>query len=272
MGSTFENSRTLFKTEIRKAWSFPIFELAAGFVALVSIATIPKLQEIVLQSQLQVTFNSLVADAVYSSVSAQMLPLGLFCGILVALSFARDYEQGLMQTLLSSPLSRSSVFIVKFLAVIVPLTFLSWGLTTIFLFLNFYSNLASAFLVLQFAALSLLTTFLAVLFFGGLAVLISLSIKRAIPAALTAMILGFLMYFVTTLKTETIGSLANYLAVTPFKAPLVGLGKLLGIAYAETTIESSLSAGGFLAIALVYIVMFVVPAYLYFTRRFEVRE
>jgi len=65
LGSTFENSRTLFKTEIRKAWSFPIFELAAGFVALVSIATIPKLQEIVLQSQLQVTFNSLVADAVY---------------------------------------------------------------------------------------------------------------------------------------------------------------------------------------------------------------
>jgi hypothetical protein len=86
------------------------------------------------------------------------------------------------------------------------------------------------------------------------------------------MILGFLMYFVTTLRTEAIGSLANYLAVTPFKAPLVGLGKLVGIVYANNTLESTLPTGSFLAIALIYSLLLLIPMFLYFTRRFEIRE
>ena len=90
------------------------------------------------------------------------------------------------------------------------------------------------------------------------------------------MIIGFLMYYVTTLRAETIGSLANYIAVTPFKASLLGLGKLLGadsarvVGLAENTLESSVPAIGFLAIVLVYGLALVTPMYLYFTRRFEI--
>ena len=262
----------LLKTEIRRIWGFPILELAVGFLALISVTTIPTLQDIVIQGEFQATFNTMVANAAYNTMSTQMLPIGLFCGILVALSFARDYEQGLMQTLLSSPLSRSTVFIVKFVAVVVPLTLLSWGITTFLVCLNFSISGATVPLMLQVASASLLTTFLAVLFYGGLAALISLAVKRTIPAALATMIIGFLMYFVTTLKVEAIGTWANYLAITPFKAPLVGLGKMLGLTFTENTLENSLPAGGFLAIALVYGLAFLVPMYLYFTRRFEVRE
>ena len=262
----------LLKTEVRRIWGFPILELAVGFLALISVTTIPTLQEIVIQSQAQATFNTMVADAVYNVMNAQLLPIGLFCGILVALSFARDTEQGLMQTLLSSPLSRSTVFIVKFVAVVVPLTFLSWGITTLMICLNFSISGATVPLMLQAALASLLTTFLAVMFYGGLATLISLTVRRPIPAALAAMIIGFLMYFVTTLKVEAIGSLANYLAITPFKAPLVGLGKMLGLTYMENTLENALPATVFLAIAVVYGLALLVPMYLYFTRRFELRE
>ena len=263
---------TLLKTEVRRIWGFPILELAVGFLALISVTTIPTLQDIVIQSEAQATFNMMVANAVYNTVTAQMLPIGLFCGILVALSFAKDYEQGLMQTLLSSPLSRSSVFIVKFAAVVVPLTLLSWGITTFMVCLNFSISGATVPLMLQVASASLLTTFLAVIFYGGLATLISLAVKRTIPAALTVTIISFLMYFVTTLKTQTIGSLADYIAVTPFKAPLLGLGKMLGLTFTENTLESSLSAGSFLLVGLVYGLAFLVPMYLYFTRRFEIRE
>jgi hypothetical protein len=133
--------------------------------------------------------------------------------------------------------------------------------------------------MLQVAATSLLTTSLAVFFFGGLATLIALTVKHTIPTVLTTMMIGFLMFFVTTLRAETIGStLANFIAITPFKASLLGLGKLLGadtarvVGLAENTLETSIPAVGFLAITLVYVLTLVVPMYLYFTRRFEVRE
>jgi ABC-type transport system involved in multi-copper enzyme maturation permease subunit len=262
----------LLKTEVRRVWGFPVLELAVGFLAFIAVTTIYTLQEITIQSEAQATFNGLVVDAVYNTMSAQLLPIGLFCGILVALSFAKDYEQGLMQTLLSSPLSRSTVFIAKFVAVTVPLALLTWGITMFMLALNFSLGGATVSLLFQVAAASLLTMFLTVFFFGGLATLIALTVKRTIPTALVTMIIGFLMYFVTTLRAETIGSLANYIAVTPFKASLVGLGKLLGVGFAENTLESSVPAIGFLAIALVYVLALVTPMYLYFTRRFEVRE
>jgi ABC-type transport system involved in multi-copper enzyme maturation permease subunit len=268
----------LLKTEVRRVWGFPVLELALGFLAFIAVTTIYTLQEITIQSQAQATFNGVVVNAVYDTMSAQLLPIGLFCGILVALSFAKDYEQGLMQTLLSSPLSRSTVFIAKFVAVTVPLTLLTWGITMFMIALNFSLGGATVSLLLQVAAASLLTTFLSVFFFGGLATLIALTVKRTIPTALVTMMLGFLMYFVTTLRAETIGPLANYIAVTPFKASLLGFGKLLGadsarvVGLAENTLESSVPAVGFLAIALVYGLALLVPMYLYFTRRFEVRE
>jgi len=268
----------LLKTELRRVWGFPILELAVGFLALIAVTTIYTLQEITIPSAAQATFNGIVVNAVYDTMSTQLLPIGLFCGILVALSFAKDYEQSLMQTLLSSPLSRSTVFIVKFVAVTVPLTLLTWGITMFMIALNYSLGGATVSLLLQVAAASLLTTFLSVFFFGGLATLIALTVKRTIPTVLATMITGFLMFFVTTLRAETIGSLANYIAVTPFKASLLGLGKLLGadsmrvVGLAENTLETSVPALGFLAIALVYVLALVAPMYLYFTRRFEVRE
>ncbi len=272
MNQKFKIDLTLLKTEIRKVWGLPTLELAVGFIVLISVATIPKLQEIVAQSAFQATFNSMITNAVYDSMSAQMLPLGLFCSILVALSFARDYEQGLMQTLLSSPISRSSAFIVKLVAVVVPLTFLSWGFTISLVVLNYYSSTFALAVILQSALWALLTTFLAVLFYGGLAALISLSIRRTIPAALAAMTISFLMYFVTTLKVETAGAIADYLSITPFKASTIALGKVLGMSYPQNTLENSLPAAGFLGVALIYALVFLVPMYYYFTRRFEVRE
>ena len=145
--TSFKTNLALFKAEVRKAWGFPILELAVGFVALVSIPTIKPLLDVALPSGFQSSFNLLVTEALFSNITSQMLPLTILCGILVSLSFARDYEQGLMQTLLSSPVSRSSIFIIKFLAVIIPLTLTSWVVTLLLLVLNFYSDAAAVFTV-----------------------------------------------------------------------------------------------------------------------------
>jgi ABC-type transport system involved in multi-copper enzyme maturation permease subunit len=214
----------------------------------------------------------MIVEALSKNMSAQLLPLTLFCGILMSLSFARDYEQGLMQTLLSSPISRSAIFIIKFMAIIVPLTLISWGLILFATTINFYSNLTALITILQIAVLALPMIFLALMFYGGIATLISLTIRRTIPSALTAMLAGFFVWYITTLKSDMIGAFADYLCLTPYKAPQVALGRTLGLTYPPDTIESILPGWGFIVLTMIYALVFFIPMYLHFTRRFEIRE
>ena len=261
---------TLLNAEIRKIWSRPIFELALGLVFLISLNNISTLFEITVLTQLQSTLSTLVAEALVKVISFQMLPLVLFCGILMSLSFAQDYEQGVMQTLLSLPVSRSSLFIVKFVTIVIPLTILSWGATVFVVLLNFYST--NTLVVLQLAVWALPITFLAVTFYAGLAALISLTVKRTIHSVLITVLTGFFVWFITQLDIGMIGALADYLIFSPFKAPIVTLGRVLGVKYPETGLENALPAWGFLVLILFYALMFLVPTYLYFTRKFEVKE
>ncbi len=262
---------TLLKAELQKVWSRPIFELTLGLVFLISLNSTSTLFEIATQSDLQSKFSTLVAESFVNIMSFQMLPLVLFCGLIVSLSFARDYEQGQMQTLLSLPVSRASLFAVKFAAVVIPLALVSWGVTVFVVLLNF-STAANNLVVIQSAAWALPITFLAVMFYAGLAVVISLALKRTIPSVLTTLITGFFVSFVTTLRVEVIGDIANYLVFTPYKAPTVALGRVLGMRYPEAGYENALPAWGFLVLIVFYALLLLVPAYLYFTRKFEVKE
>lgn len=263
---------TLLKAELQKVWGRPIFELTLGLVFLISLNSVSTLFEIATQSGLQSKFTTLVTESLVDIMSFQMLPLVLFCGLIVSLSFARDYEQGQMQTLLSLPVSRASLFAVKFVAVVVPLTLVSWGVTLFVVLLNFYSTAANNLVVIQSAAWVLPITFLAVMFYAGLAVVISLALKRTIPSVLTTLITGFFVWFVSMLRVEIIGDIANYLVFTPYKAPTVALGRVLGMRYPEAGLENALPAWGFLVLIVFYALVFLVPAYLYFTRKFEVKE
>ena len=263
---------TLLKAEIQKIWRRPIFELALGLVFFISLNSVSTLFKITILPDLQSTFNTLVAEDLLEIMSFQMLPLVIFCGILVSLSFARDYEQGLIQTLLSLPISRASIFNAKFFAVVIPLTILSWGTTVFVVFLNYYSTVANNLIVLQSAAWALPITFFAVMFYAGLAAMISLKVKTTIDSALITMLTGFFIWFITILGKDTIGVLADYLIFTPFKAPAIAYGHVLGVTYPETGLENALPAWGFLFLILFYAIVFLVPSYLYFTRKFEVKE
>ena len=269
----FKTNLALLRAEIRKAWSRPILELSVALVAIVSITTVQPLLNFATQNNLQSTFTKMAAGALYSCISTQMLPLVILCGILVSLSFARDYEQGLMQTILSAPISRSSLFIIKFVAIVLPLALVSWGVTVFALVINYNTGTFAVFTILGISGWALLITFLALMFYGGLATLISLTIRRTIPSALTSMLAGFFVWYITTLKVDAIGDLANYLVLTPFQAPLTGLNKILNASIlAPGTLESTLPSWGFVGLTLFYAFVLLVPMYFYFTRRFEVRE
>lgn len=262
----------LFKAEIRKVWSFPILELAVGLIALISISSVQTVQQIVIQPEFQATFVSNIAESLSSVLNQQILFLGLLCGILISLSFARDYEQGLMQTLLSSPVSRSSLCIVKFFAVVLPLALLAWGINSLVIFLNFHSDVAATLTLFGVIAEALPFMLLVFMFCGGLATLVALTIRKTIPSALATMAITFFAWFITQLKVEAVGGLAEYLVLTPFKAPLIALGRILGTHYTPKTLETTLPVWNFIVLAIVYALMFLIPMYLYFTRRFEVRE
>ncbi|MDR2700735.1 MAG: ABC transporter permease [Nitrososphaerota archaeon] len=120
----------LLKAEIGKVWNRPILEITVALMVVLSVASIMPLTEIYTTGAFSVALQSAIIGSVSATMTALMLPLMLMCAVLVTLSFSRDYESGLMQSLLSVPISRRLVFIVKFVAVALPLVLLSWGITT----------------------------------------------------------------------------------------------------------------------------------------------
>ena len=276
----------LLKAEMGKVWGRPILEITVALMAVITIFSVSPLTEIVRHSDFSAAFQSAITGSVSATVASLMLPWVIMCGVLMSLSFARDYEQGLMQSLLSVPVSRKSLFTVKFIAVILPLTLLSWGFTTFFVGLTFYS---SPWLVLQLSFFALPVSFLSLMFCGGISVLIALTIKRTIPSVLTALLANFFFWFPTTMSTASSlwegASYANYLCLTPYKGALVFLDKLLGIVprglNATPTngslpladaLEYSLPAGSFAVLAVFYACVLVIPMFVYFCRRFEICE
>lgn len=263
---------TLLKAEVQKSWGRPIFELALFLIFFMTVSSVQTMYKVTILPRLQSTYVTLVADDLVWLMSSQLLPLVIFCGLLASLSFAQDYEQGVIQTLFSLPVSRGSIFVVKFVAVVVPLTLLSWGATVFVMLLNYSSTVANTVMVFQQVAWALPITFLAVTFYAGLAAVISLTVKRALHSALITILTGFFIWFVTKLPKETIGALAEYLIFTPYKAPIVALGRVVGVTYPETGLENALPAWGFLVLILFYALVLLVPMYIYFTRKFEVKE
>ncbi|MDR1993092.1 MAG: ABC transporter permease [Nitrososphaerota archaeon] len=265
----------LFKAEIQKAWSFPILEIAVGLIAFTTIANIHVLLNISTQTGLLASFSILISDSFFDSLYSQMLFLSIFCGVLVSLSFARDYEQGFMQTLLSSPVSRSVVFLVKFFAVILPLTILTWVMTTSIVFLNFYSG-SSVMVVIEKALWALPVIFIALMFCGGFAAFISLSLKRTIPSVLTVVLAGFSIWYISTVTSDVVGNIANYFILTPFPVPLIALSRVFGRVVTPFIslgdFEYVLPTWVFWVLSVFYALVFLVPVYVYFTRRFEIRE
>ncbi|MGD2066782.1 MAG: ABC transporter permease subunit [Candidatus Bathyarchaeota archaeon] len=262
---------TLLKADMRKVWSRPTFELAVGLVFFMSITSVQTLFKVTTVTGLDSAFNTIVTDFLVRIINTQMLPLVILSGILVSLSFARDYEQGLMQTLLSLPVSRTSIFTVKFVAIVLPLTLLSWGITLFIMVMNYFTA-ANGLLVLQVTFWALPVTLFAVMFYAGLASLIALALKKTITSTLTTVLAGFFVSFITTLTPEVLGPIADYLVFSPYAAPLWTLKRVLDIRNPEPGLEVNLPPWGFFLLIIFYAVVFLVPTYLYFTKRFEVRE
>jgi ABC-type transport system involved in multi-copper enzyme maturation permease subunit len=269
----------LLKAELGKVWGRPILEITIALMAVMTVASIKQLTMISSQSNFSVAFQSAVAENVSATVTSLLLPLVIMCAVLMSLSFARDYEQGMIQSLLSVPISRKLLFTVKFVAIVLPLMLLSWFFATFFVGITFYSN---PWLVLQYSFFALPVTFLAMMFCGGIGVLVSLIIKRAIPSVLTALLVNIFFWFPTTISIETEllmgNSYAGYLCLTPYRGALVFLDKLLGVApktlmpQVTDALEFSLSGGSFGVLAVFYACIVVIPVLVYFCRRFEIRE
>ncbi len=268
----------LLKAELGKVWARPILEITVALMAVMATYLVQPITRVVNQSIFSLTLQSVVTENVSSVVSSLMLPLVVMCAVLMSLSFARDYESGLMQSILSAPVSRKMLFTVKFFAVVLPLALLTWIFTTFFVGLTFYS---SPWIVLQFSLFALPVVFLFLMLCGSISVLVALVVKRTIPAVLTSFLVNFALWFPTTIITGIAfvqgASYANYLCLTPYKGALVFLDKLLGIvpkinsdySYA---LEVTHNASDFGALQIVYVCILVIPLFVYFSRRFEICE
>ncbi|NLE06139.1 MAG: ABC transporter permease subunit [Crenarchaeota archaeon] len=271
-------SLALLKVEMEKVWSRPILEITIALMIIMAIMYTGPLTGIFPLLEFDAALNSALIGSVSSTANSLMFPCVIMCAVLMTLSFARDYEQGMMQSILSVPVSRGVYFVVKFFAVVLPLVLLSWGVTAFLVGLTFYS---SPWLVLQSSFFVLPFSFLTLMFCGGISVLIALIIKRTIPSVLTAMLANFFLWFLTNLDTyqllEEGVSYANFLCLTPYKGALLFLDRSLGISsrYANRfpdALEFSLSGEWFGILMVFYAFVLVVPLFVYFSRRFEICE
>ncbi|MDR0460859.1 MAG: hypothetical protein LBH62_05430 [Nitrososphaerota archaeon] len=275
---SFRAGLSLLRVEIGKVWGRPILEITVALMAVLTLMSVEPITDIVGHSAFSEVFRSAVMGSVSVTVASLMLPWVIMCGVLMALSFAKDYESGLMQSLLSMPISRKMFFVVKFFAVVLPLVLLSWVLTTFFVGLSFYSD---PWIVLQLSFFVLPVSFLSLLFCGGLGVLVALVVKRSIPAVLTSLLVNFFIWYPTTINTrlalmEGVGY-ANYLCLTPHDGALVFLDRLLGIVphvmpQIENALVYTLPTSSFAILLVFYACILVIPMFVYFSRRFEICE
>jgi hypothetical protein len=268
----------LLRAEVGKVWASPILEITVALMAVMTLMSVQPITELVRHSDFSSVFRSAVMGSVSATAASLMLPWVIMCGVLMALSFARDYESGLMQSVLSTPVSRKTFFTVKFFAVVLPLMLLSWLLTTFFVGLSFYSDLL---MVLRFSLCVLPVSFLSLMFCGGLGVLVALVVKRTIPAVLTSLLANFFIWYPANIDTEWLlregVGYVNYLCLTPHEGALVFLDRLLGIvpmgiSQIEDALQFTLSTSSFAVLLIFYACVLVIPLFVYFIRRFEVCE
>lgn len=258
----------LIKAELEKIWARPIFEVTVGLILLACAGSTMQLVYLIPQNRFQELFFSGIAYLVILIVDQLGFYLGLICSILVTLSFSRDYELGLLQTLMSLPVSRRSIIAIKFIAIVVPLTISAWGILIFLLGLNFYYELA---ILLQIALPALAILFIATSFFYCVATLISLTIKRTLPSVLVSLSLA-LVLFVLSKSPRMIG---NFTLYAPLTAPVMILSRIWDVRiYYQLSLAAEFlpSAWFFLSLTLIYCLVPIAFAYFYFTRVFEVSE
>jgi hypothetical protein len=270
---------SLLRAELGKVWGKPILEITVALMVVLTLISVQPITDIFSHSEFSSVFQDALTRSVSTTVASLMLPWVIMCGVLMALSFARDYESGLMQSILSVPVSRRLFFVVKFFAIVLPLVLLSWVFTTFFVGLTFYT---SPWLVLQCCFFALPVSFLSLMFCGGLGVLVALVVKRTIPAVLTSLLANFFVWYPATIPTEMalrdgVGY-ANYLCLTPQKGALVFLDRLLGIVPRGLTpqiadaLEYTLPTYSFAVLLFFFACILVIPMFVYFCRRFEICE
>lgn len=256
----------LFKAELGKSWRRPTLELTIALLALIGAGTIT---DDVYLSSLDRLDKELFRRISYTTVvSFQQLELlmGLLCSILASLSFARDYEQGLLQTLMSLPISRTRLFLAKLLAIVVPLTVVSWVYIGFFLGLNYYFVPIT---LLKVLLPILFTIFVTLVFYFGIASIISIKIKKTLPSVITSSMIVMALFI---LQLSSPASLEGYITYTPYLAPIMYLARTFNLRYLNVPIDVHQPAWIFMGLMILYALAFTVIPHLIFTRYFEVRE
>lgn len=259
---------SLLKAEAERVWSRPVLELTLVLVFLLSMSAIQPLISIIPPDRLETEVFSIAADSITLYAETLTLFLSIICAILAALSFAKDYEQGLLQTLLSLPLSRSLIFASKLIAITAPITLLAWATMALSLYLNFYF-LPNALIKAILPALPIF--FVISLLSYSIATLISLATKRILPSILASSAMVLVLFFVSNPPVGTYGTF-GYIPYTPLKAPVMTLMRVFGESYSSIVIEDLPSTWLLLTLSLTYVFVPLIVSYLFFTRKLEVKQ
>lgn len=250
----------LLKAEFGKSWRRPILELAVVLVAVIAVGAAENKVFIRKLDNPNVDLFEEMANTAVVSFSWLELLTGVICSILTALSFARDYDQGLIQTLPSLHISRERLFLTKLIAIVVPLTVISWGYTAFSLGLNYYFAPAG---LLKIILLELFMSYVTLVLYFGIASTVFLTIRRRVPSAIASSIIVIVLFIL---------SFKEYVWYSPYQAPMTFLAKIFNITYLNVPLDPNQPAWIFMSLMISYAIASTLVPYMFFTRYLEVRE
>jgi len=235
--------------ELKKLMSFPIPEIVIISIIFSGTISLPNL--VLLESTIRSSIQAFVRNVLFSMLGGFMVQ-GVVTGVLATVLFVYERETGVLDTELVYSHSRKELFIGKFLALVFA-SILYFSAATLILIIE---NLRGMWLVESIASMLVLflPALIQMLFIISICIFISVVSQRSIISMLSV---ALIFYSLDTMSFHVSEEISFLSFIPPLSTKEFLLVPHVGIEALVTTLVIS--------------VAFLLAAYIYFTRLYEVK-
>lgn len=260
----------ILKAEFRNIWSSLLLEISIITPLFISLIYNPHLFYIFPYKDVNIVIHEIVAIRTTSIFHSTLTFTIIICSVASAISFSKDYERGVLQTLLSLPLSRTEIFLSKILPIIVVSTIIVSISLSVTLILDFHFTMLY---ILKPICIGFLLALTPLTFFSSLSTFIALLTKRTLASTVISIILSYILQI-----SPPVLSPINY--YMPDKIPVFILFKMMSIKESShgfysgyglplTLLTNAPSIELLLILSLTYSICMMLVTYLYFVKGVE---
>ena len=262
----------VMKAEFKNIWSSWLLEISIFIPLFSCLIYNPHLFGIFPYEDVGIAIQEMITARTISVFHSALTFMIVICSAVSAISFARDYEKGLLQTLFSLPLSRTEIFLSKMLSIVLVSSIIVSISLTITLILDFYFAVSY---LLKPILIGFLMAFAPLFFYFSLSAFIALIIRKTVASTVISIVLSYMLQALPPALSDI-----NY--YMPDKIPIFMLCKLLGYrstpsfhsgyGLPSTLLANAPSIELLLILLVIYSIGMMTVTYTYFIKKMELAE